>query len=72
MMLAGESIWSRRLYILMPIAYADLLAHLGRELALVYDNAVQEPVPEHWAQLLRQLSDTSQELAAHCENASKP
>jgi hypothetical protein len=55
-MLVGESIWSRRLYVPLPIAHSDLLAHLGRELALAYGNAVQEPIPEQWSRLLRQLS----------------
>jgi hypothetical protein len=70
-MLVGESIWSRRLYIPSPIAHSDVLVHLGRELALVYGNTVQEPIPEQWSQLLRQLPDTAKELPAHCGNASK-
>jgi len=54
-MLVDESIWSRGLYVPAPIAYADLLAHLGRELALAYGNNAQEPLPEQWLQLLKQL-----------------
>jgi hypothetical protein len=54
-MLVNESIWSRGLYTPAPIPYADLMAHLGRELALVYDSATQEALPEHWSQLLERL-----------------
>jgi hypothetical protein len=54
-MLVGESIWSRKLYTPPSIAYAALLAHLGRDLALVYSVKAQEPLPERWTQLLRQL-----------------
>jgi hypothetical protein len=54
-MLVSESLWSRRLYISSPVAHSDLLAHLGRELALVYGSAMHEPIPEQWSQLLRRL-----------------
>jgi hypothetical protein len=54
-MLVGESIWSRRLYIPSPIAHADLLAHLGRELSLAYGSPVPDSMPEQWLQLLRRL-----------------
>ena len=54
-MLVDESIWSRRLYVPAPIAYTDLMAHLGRELARVYGNRAQVPLPEQWLQLLKQL-----------------
>jgi hypothetical protein len=54
-MLVDESIWSRGLYTPAPVAYADLMAHLGRELALVYDSGPQEAIPEQWSQLLERL-----------------
>lgn len=54
-MLVGESIWSRRLYIPSPIAHSELLAHLGKELALVYGSPMRNPIPEEWSQLLGRL-----------------
>jgi len=55
-MLADESIWSRGVYTPCPIAFADLLDTLGRQLATDYNDIMEAPLPEGLAHLVQQLS----------------
>src|SRR5689334_14098065 len=55
-MLVGESIWSRGLFTPRPIAFADLLDALGRQLAAEHADILETPLPESLSRLVRQLS----------------
>ncbi len=55
--LADESLWSRDLFKICPIAYADLLAYLGRQLRLAHGDILHDPLPERLVELLESSSD---------------
>lgn len=46
LVLVDESLWSRGLFRLPPIARADLLAHLGRQLTETHSDILEDPVPD--------------------------
>ena len=56
LVLVDESLWSRGLFRLPPIARSDLLVHLGRELNQVHSDILEDPVPDPIGEVIGRAS----------------
>ena len=70
LVLVDESLWSRGLFRLPPIARSDLLVHLGQQLDRFHSDILEDPVPDRIGEVIGRAATSGRSPLLDGEPAS--